>query len=242
MSLLLPENPPAGTRSDIHHFVRLMSRSDLDVVIPWHRQAFPNGFYAQLGEGFMKKWFTTHLESEAAVSLVACDSQGAVVGYLLGTTDDAKYREAAREQGFAMFSRGVSALVVRPHLWSDFARVRIRHYAARTFRATGRILARNSTATSPKMGTGEGELVFICVEPEHRRRGAGAVLLESFTGEAIRSETNRLHLITESDNLGVQQFYGRHGWQMVDDTARALDGRTLVRIQKYIGSGTPCVG
>jgi len=49
-------------------------------------------------------------------------------------------------------------------------------------------------------------------------------------------------LITESDNLGAQQFYGRHGWQMVDDTARALDGRTLVRIQKYIGSGTPCVG
>lgn len=242
MSLRRTENSLAGTRSDVHHFVRLLSGSDLDVVIPWHRQAFPTGFYAQLGGRFMKKWFTTHINSEAAVSLVACDSQGTVVGYLLGTTDDTKYREASRGQGFAMFSRGVCALAARPHLWIDFARVRSRHYAARTVRATGRILARNSTATTHKMGAGNGELFYICVELEHRRRGAGAVLLEAFTGEAIRSETNRLHLITESDNRGAQQFYGRHGWLVVDDTARALDGRTLVRIHKYIGFETPCVG
>jgi ribosomal protein S18 acetylase RimI-like enzyme len=242
MSLLLPENSPASTRSDVHHFVRLMTRSDLEVVVAWHRLAFPTGFYSQLGDGFMKKWFTTHMNSKAAVSLVVCDSQGAVVGYLLGTTDDAKYREASRGQGFALFSRGVSALASRPRLWTDFARVRARHYAGRSVRATGRILGTNSTAASNKMRVVEGELVYICVEPEHRRRGAGAVLLEAFTGEAIRSKTNRLHLITESDNRGAQQFYGRHGWQVMDNTARALDGRTLVRIHKYLGLGTPCVG
>ena len=219
-----------------------MTVSDLDVVIPWHRHAFPTGFYAQLGAGFMKKWFTTHMNSEAAVSLVVCDSRGTVVGYLLGTTDDAKYQEASRGQGLAIFARGVSSLIARPHLWTNFARVRARHYVARSVRAFGRILGRSLTAASQKMGAGEGELVYICVEPEHRRRGAGAVLLEAFTGEAIRSKTNRLHLITESDNRGAQQFYGRHGWQVMDDTARALDGRLLIRIHKYIGFETPCVG
>ena len=229
--------------SEVHHFVRLMTRSDLDVVVEWHRQAFPSGFYAQLGSGFMRKWFTAHLNSRAAVSLVACDSQGVVVGYLLGTTDDAQYRGKTVGEGFGMFTRGVSAMAARPHLWCDFTRMRSRHYAARVVRAAGRVVSGGaSRAVSRGLGAGEGELVYICVEPEHRRRGAGAVLLEAFTGEAMRSETNRLHLITELDNCGAQQFYRRRGWKVMDDTTQALDGRTLVRIQKYIGGQAPCAG
>lgn len=243
MTVLLPGSSPINVRSDVHHVVRLMTGSDLDIVVAWHRRAFPTGFYAQLGSGFMKKWFYAHINSPAAVSLVACDEQDAVVGYLIATTDDAQYRNRSTVQGLRMCMRGGVALAARPQLWSDFARVRARHYAARCVRAVGRKMGdETSRSASQALGNGDGELVYICIEPDHRRRGAGAALLESFTGEAVRSNTKRLHLVTERDNSGAQQFYGRHGWHVMDDTARLLDGRTLVRIQKYIGVQTPCVG
>ncbi len=243
MTLTSPKAIVPSVHSEVHHSIRLMTQSDLGVVVEWHREAFPAGFYAQLGSGFMYRWFAAHLDSRAAVSLVACDSEGAVVGYLLGTTDDATYRDQAAAKGVRLLARGALALAARPGLWAEFTRVRARHYAARSVRAAGRIVGGGtSKGTSGGLGVGDGELVYICVEREHRRRGAGAVLLESFTGEAVRSNTTRLHLITELDNLGAQQFYGRHGWQVMDDTAHALDGRTLVRIQKHIGMQTPCVG
>lgn len=243
MALVLPKISPATVHSEIHHYVRLMDLSDLDAIVAWHRQAFPSGFYAQLGSGFMKVWFKAHIDSQAAVSLVACDSQGVLVGYLLGTTDDAQYRNQKTTQGIRVFTRGLAAMSARPQIWSDFARVRARFYAVRGVRAAGRKVGLGGLrGTSRGVGIGDGELVYICVQQEHRRRGAGAVLLESFTGEAIRSNTTRLHLTTELDNLGAQQFYERHGWQVINGTSHALDGRTLVRIQKHIGVQTPCVG
>jgi len=243
VTVLLPGSNPINARSDVHHVVRLMTGSDLDIVVAWHRRAFPTGFYTQLGSGFMKKWFHAHINSPAAVSLVACDDQGAVVGYLLATTNDAQYRNRSTIQGLHLGIRGGVALAARPLLWSEFARVRTRHYVARCVRAVGRNIGNETSRGAPQtLGNGDGELVYICIEPDHRRRGAGAALLESFTGEAVRSNTKRLHLVTERDNHGARQFYASHGWHVMDDTARALDGRALMRMQKHIGVQSPCVG
>ncbi len=235
MTLTSSDATSSSVRSEVHHSIRLMAQSDLDVVVEWHREAFPAGFYAQLGSSFMHRWFAAHLDSPASVSLVACEPEGTVVGYLLGTTDDAAYRDRAAAKGIRLLARGVSALAARPGLWWEFARLRARPYAGRA--------ARRLVGGGPKgwHGAGDGELVYICVEPEHRCLGAGAALLEAFTGEAVRSGTARLHLVTELDNLGAQRFYVRYGWQVRSDTAHALDGRTLVRIQRAIRDDVTCV-
>lgn len=216
------------------HSIRLMTPADLDHVVAWHVEAFPSGFYAQLGPGFMRAWFAAHMTAPASVSLVACDGDGAVVGYLLGTLDDADYRDRPARAGARLLARGTGAFVARPGLWGEFARVRARPYAGRAAR---RMLGQRPVTRN---GAGDGELVYICVEPEHRRQGAGAALLEAFTGEGIRSGTARLHLVTELDNIGAQRFYARHGWQVMEDTAHALDGRTLVRMERQLGTRAAC--
>lgn len=211
-----------------------MTSADLVHVVAWHREAFPAGFYAHLGPAFMRAWFAAHMTAPASVSLVACDGDGAVVGYLLGTLDDAGYRQRSVEHGARLLVRGTAAFVARPGLWGEFARVRARPYAGRAARW---LLGQRPMA---RAGVGDGELVYICVEPQHRRQGAGAVLLEAYTGEAIRSGTARLHLVTELDNHGAQRFYARHGWHVMEGTAHAHDGRTLVRMQRHLGARVAC--
>lgn len=235
MSLATPEASRAHLPVETHHTVRVMDRVDLEAVVAWHRQAFPAGFYSQLGPAFMDRWFRFHLDSAASVSLVACDAAGAVVGYLLGTLDDAEYGTRALADDARLLGRGAAALTVRPGLWAEFGRRRARPYS-------GRVMRRLKRGSTPRRdGAGDGELVYICVEPEHRRQGAGAALLEAFTGEAMRSGTRRLHLVTEEDNLGAQRFYVRHGWQVMYGTSHALDGRTLVRMQRVLAEEAACV-
>lgn len=238
MSVATPDAAPVAPvdeqHSTPHHSVRLMAPSDLDAVVEWHLEAFPSGFYAQLGVRFMRAWFAAHVAAPASISLVACAGDGAVVGYLLGTLDDADYRDRSAGDGARLLARGTAAFVARPGLWGEFARVRARPYAGRAAR---RILGRGAAT---RRGAGDGELVYICVEADHRRRGAGAALLEAFTGEAIRSGTTRLHLVTELDNTGAQRFYSHHGWHVMADTAHALDGRTLVRMQRHLRTEAAC--
>jgi ribosomal protein S18 acetylase RimI-like enzyme len=215
-----------------------MAASDLDCVVAWHLEAFPSGFYAQLGARFMRAWFASHIAAPASVSLVACDGDGAVVGYLLGTLDDADYRARSAGDSARLLARGAAAFIARPGLWGEFARVRARPYAA----FAARRLLGHRAPMRPGAGQGNGELVYICVEPEHRRRGAGAALLEAYTGEAIRTGTARLHLVTELDNKGAQRFYSQHGWHVMADPAHALDGRTLVRMERHLRTQAACVG
>jgi ribosomal protein S18 acetylase RimI-like enzyme len=234
MSLATPEASRSHVTAEAHHTVRIMDRTDLEAVVAWHREAFPAGFYAQLGPRFMDRWFRFHLDSPASVSLVACDSAGSVVGYLLGTLDDAEYGSRALTEDAQLFARGAAALTVRPALGIEFSRRRARAYA-------GRVARRLKRGSTPRRdGAGDGELVYICVESDHRRQGAGAALLDAFTGEALRSGTRRLHLVTEADNVGAQRFYVRHGWHVMDDTSQALDGRTLVRMQRVLDDETAC--
>ena len=127
--------------------------------------------------------------------------------------------------------RGAVALLARPRLWADFVRVRARSYAGRAVRS---LKARRASGSE----SGEGELIYICVESRYRQRGGGAALLDAFVGEARRSGTQRLHLVTEEDNGTARRFYDRRGWCTMDGSRKALDGRPLVRMEREL-SGSP---
>jgi ribosomal protein S18 acetylase RimI-like enzyme len=208
-----------------------MTVDDVPAVVGWHLQAFPEGFYARLGSGFMRRWMGAHLLRPAAVSLVAHDADDRLVGYLLGTTDDAVYSTGSLALSAGLAGRGAVALLARPRLWSNFVRVRARSYAARAVRS---LKTRRVSGSESRVG----ELIYICVETRYRQRGGGAALLDAFVGEARRSGTQRLHLVTEEDNGTARRFYDRRGWCTAVGSRTALDGRPLVRMERDL-NGSP---
>lgn len=223
------EQRPVGAQQGVDpvvvHRIRSMTVDDVPAVVGWHLQAFPAGFYARLGAGFMRRWMRAHILRPASVSLVAHDADDRLVGYLLGTTDDAVYSTGPLGLSADLAGRGAVALLARPRLWADFVRVRARSYAGRAVRS---LKARRASGSE----SGEGELIYICVESRYRQRGGGAALLDAFVGEARRSGTQRLHLVTEQDNGTARRFYDRRGWCTMDGSRTALDGRPLVRMER----------
>lgn len=179
----------------------------------------------------MRRWVRAHILRPASVSLVAHDTDDHLVGYLLGTTDDAVYSTGPLALSADLAGRGAVALLARPGLWGNFVRVRARIYAVRAVRS---LMARRAASN----GSGEGELIYICVESRYRQRGGGAALLDAFVGEARRSGTQRLHLVTEEDNGTARRFYDKRGWCTIDGSRAALDGRPLVRMERDL-SGSP---
>ena len=60
----------------------------------------------------------------------------------------------------------------------------------------------------------EEELLLIAVDPRHRGRGAGAVLLERFAAEARARGAERLFLEMREGNR-AESLYRRHGFESV---------------------------
>ena len=209
--------------------VRLMKHSDIPTVVSWHAETFPSSFYSQLGPGFLRRWFASHMSAPASVSLVVSDPVGQIVGYLLGTTDQSDFRQRQWHEGFITGFRGTCALLARPSLWRPFLQLRARPYAGRVIRRIQR------SGKSDTTGQGEGQLIYICMSPHHRHRGAGGVLLEAFVDEARRSGSHVLTLVTEKGNIQAQRFYFRYGWIIDPQPARAMDGRALTRMKLNLG-------
>lgn len=69
-------------------------------------------------------------------------------------------------------------------------------------------------------------LAGLFVVPEHRRRGAGAVLVRAVEDQARQREFSRLYLYTR----GAAGFYARLGWSLVDRTNwKGFDTAFMVR-------------
>jgi len=69
-------------------------------------------------------------------------------------------------------------------------------------------------------------LAGLFVVPEHRRKGAGAVLVRAIEDQARERGFSRLYLYT-SDAVG---FYERLGWQVLDRTSwKGFDTALMVR-------------
>jgi GNAT superfamily N-acetyltransferase len=69
-------------------------------------------------------------------------------------------------------------------------------------------------------------LAGLFIAPEHRRKGAGALLVRAIEDQARRRGFSRLHLYTTE----AAGFYARLGWSAVDRTNwKGLDTALMVR-------------
>jgi ribosomal-protein-alanine N-acetyltransferase len=72
---------------------------------------------------------------------------------------------------------------------------------------------------------GDGELLLLAVDPPHRRRGIGRLLLRKFIAEARNEGCSRVHLEVRDGNPAVD-MYQSAGFKIVGRRRKYYHGRT----------------
>ena len=203
--------------------VRAADAGDLGFAAMLHEAALPHGFFARLGERFLRRYYRTFLESPHAVALVAVTNDGRA-GVLVGTVHNrAHYRWLRRHAGRRLALAGAAALLVRPRVALAF----VRHRAARYLRAW-RLLGPGSRA-EPRTDHDAGDvavLTHVSVLPEARRTGAGRALVDAFVAAAAAAGSREARLVTLSGEQGAAEFYSRLGWSHCGD-GHLADGHRI---------------
>jgi ribosomal protein S18 acetylase RimI-like enzyme len=197
-----------------------MVRQDLREVARLHRQHFPDGYYARLGEGFLVAHYRGYLDSPHAVAYVVA-SGGQVQAYLVGTVDEVAHRlHQAQSRRLARAAAGITALGARPNLWGDFLAVRSHWYARRALSG----LRRTSPADPNQRPF--GELAYVITRSTARNQGIGAHLVGSYLTAARTAGGSHAFLVTLVDNGVARHFYQKRGW-VPDGMRRSRDGAVL---------------
>ncbi len=111
-----------------------MAPAEVAVAALLHREHFPAGFLAQAGERVLRAWYEIARTSPHAVTLVARDGDGRVLGYLFGTADDDAHRAYVVSRWRVLGVALACGLVRRPRLALRFLRTRSLRYARRLLR------------------------------------------------------------------------------------------------------------
>jgi len=192
-----------------------------------HRRYLSAGIFPRMGLRFLRCYHETFAASPHGVALAA-RRDGELVGFLLGTVDNAAhYRWVVNECGMALARRGATALLCRPHVAWSFATTRLGRYARGLRRHISGPARRHEPA--PTAGTGGvggspqlAILTHIATADAARRRGVGRQLVEGFLTQARARGAEEARLITASDRPAVA-FYTGLGWELVANR-RARDG------------------
>jgi ribosomal protein S18 acetylase RimI-like enzyme len=232
--------------------VREATRRDLRATARIHRSHLPDGFFARLGHGFLRRYHATFLASPYAVALVVDDPEREQpAGFLVGTLHNrAHYRWVLRSCAPQLVLRLVLALSCRPRLAWLFLRTRIRRYLSWVRRyPLSRFGRRRSssagaarTAAPEPTGTPGAEeaapaapvavLTHVAVDASLRGHGAGRDLVEEFVSRARAAGAGEARLVTETDG-GASGFYERLGWNLVGERPGA-DGAPVHEFQRSL--------
>lgn len=198
-----------------------MIEADLGVCAALHARELRDGFLAQLGPGFIRRYLATFLGTEGAVALVAEAGDGQPAGFVVGSTRHGHNRAALRDHAGPLLRAAVVGLCRHPQLVVPFMRTRAKRYARTALRQRRRGAAPASPELSPSRAP--AVLLHVVVAPAHRGKGAGAILVGSFVEAAKTAGAQRAALVTFSDS----GFYSRLGWQRLAER-RDADGQLVV--------------
>ena len=191
----------------------------IPAAVRLHRAELPPSFFSRLGPGFLRRYHESFVRSPHGVGLAAVDRSGDLVGFLVGTLDDAAhYRWAIRSLGGRLLTTAGMALVRRPRLASQFARTRLRRYV----RGAARLAAAPPSPSSARGGA--ASLTHVAVAPRVRGRGIGQALARSFLEQATSGGAARLQAKTLAGPGGAGGFYEALGWSRTGQRPD-VDGR-----------------
>ena len=181
-----------------------------------HADALPHGFFASLGERYLRAYYLSFLSSPHACALMA-DLDGVPLGFVVGSLDPEAHRSfTIRRHGTRLALQGARAFVRHPRLGVDFLSTRLGRYTKgimRTFRPRPR---RPPGEPHPRARGRLGVLNHIAVVPEARGEGVGEALVEAFVQRARSAGVRRLQLLTLADGHGATSFYDRLGWRRLE--------------------------
>ncbi len=214
--------------------VRPATPADLQATARAHISMLPAGLFPALGPRFVRHWHRTFLDSPHGVAFVMVDprSEGVIGGFLLGTSDQARFTSALladRRSMATLVISGTAALSRRPRLGLHFLRTRARPWARRLLRRRPAVEA--STGAVPEQPERLAVLSAVAVHPTMQGRGVGERLVEQFLAQARRAGASTALLVTEIGQDGAAGFYDRLGWTAVRD--RTTRDGTAVRIYRH---------
>lgn len=168
----------------------------IEQCVRLHRQAFPDFFLSQLGPRFLAEFYRAFLDAPDAVTGVAVDGEGRVLGVLVGTTRPGGFfSRLLKQRWFAFAGTSLVLILRRPSAIPRLLRA-VRYRGEVPLEVTGALLS------------------SICVAPEGQGRGIGSLLLRHFE-ESIRS-LGSAYLVTDRiGNDATNAFYVRNGWWLV---------------------------
>ena len=196
--------------------VRAMDVDDLPFVARVHRECLPGGFFADLGDGFLRRYHQSFVTSPASVALIG-EVDGDRAGFLVGTVDHLRYtRHVGRHHRTRLVAAGGWALMRRPGLTGRLLSTRIGRYATALRRVRQPLVGGAPRARF-------GVLSHIAVDGGRRRAGVGRALVDSFVGIARLHGTQRLELLARGGSDAAESFYPLLGWTPGDER-RDRDG------------------
>ena len=185
-----------------------MAAAHIRIVADLHA-AHLDGFFSQLGPGFLRSYYESFRRSPHAVTLVALDGT-APVGMVVGAIDErAHFAWVARHRTIALGLFGALAMFRRPAVAAHFARTRGRRYLRGLLRfARGR-----SVETVDRAEGVAGVLSHIAVASKMRGKDVGTALEAAFVDSAGRGGSTSIRALTRADDRGAAGFYTALGWR-----------------------------
>lgn len=210
---------PISSRTAVR--VRPAVAADLPSVVAEHRASLPDGLYARLGGGFLRRYHAAYLASSGTAVFVA-ELDGRPVGFVSGVVSVADHRVSMRQAWPGLAGAALLALLSRPAL---LVRVLSSHMAASYLRVSARLLLRADTPLD-RAADSTGVLTYLAVARTARRRGAGDALLDAFLRRARDHGCTKVTLATQRGAQGAGEFYARRGWTP-DSLRSTANGRSL---------------
>ncbi len=179
------------THEPSHVATRLARPADAPALAELHMQAFPADVsdLTPLGAAIVRRFYASALERGLAQAVLATDSLGRVLGYVLVTPDIA-----------AMFP---GSLLRGP---GDIARFLVSVHPI----GFGRALWTKLTSGTAQVAA-VPELVYLAVSASARGRGVGAVLMGAAHDEFRRLGIRRYELNVHADNESAVKLYQAQG-------------------------------
>ena len=201
--------------------VSIARSRDLGFYAALHAQTLEHGFFAALGHGFLRAYYSTFVASPHAVALIA-RADGAPVGIVVGVLDPRSHaRWVIRRRGLRLALRGLAMLVLRPRIAVTFAQTRFGRYR--------QVWRRNRSESDYKRSSAQRRtavLSHIAVVPGGRGSGVGSALVDAFLTTARAAGAARATLVTRPGDGGAGPFYRRLGWRH-DGTRAGFDGQPV---------------
>jgi ribosomal protein S18 acetylase RimI-like enzyme len=197
--------------------IRDLNAEDVGSAAGVHTMAFPDFFLTQLGEPFLKQFYKGFLNDSTAITAVAVDDGGRLVGAAVGTTrPEGFFKRLLQRQLFGFAVASARAVLADP-------------------RRTPRLIRAVKYRGGEGSDSSSALLSSIFVAPEAAGLGVGSKLLTEWCSRAASLGSEQARLVTDGQgNDKVNAFYRRCGWSLTQQfttrEGRQMNayGKTLV--------------